>query len=1070
MNRRSWFFALLPVLALPSSFAFTACGDERPDAATSSGASSNDSACATPNDGCECLAEGTTTPCGSVKQHIGEYVMCSMGDRTCLGGRWGACNAKEIVTKAAPTSSLHTAALAPTSAGCGSINPCDPYCQVYSDTPDNSVIGPDSGLVMVDGGLSLSGSSFGGSCTSLTIAPATPSITITDLTPLTTSPTAIAFTPTFLPAGCLPAGTQPTWTVSRPDLALLSSSGSLSLLGAVAGNGLMNVQAFFGSLASNVVPVNVKLRVTEDSAVAPNYASPAAQIAQFWTDAARVTAASPTVATNATWLYPYADTFFPLGLPPPVVQYKMAANAGNSVKVSLRYPTGATSAAALFEYALVVREATCSDAAQCFSKDGSAPPKLRDPQIVIPRAAWRAFEQTAAGNFADLVVQRYTGVLQNESPRRIRFVNGQLKGTVFYGTYSSPLVGNTGAVMKVVPGATTPQVGIQMQGRCTTCHMFNLDGTQAYANGYRYPSGGGFNDSQLFDLSVPPAGAGPSAVVLRQFNNATGTPNPGLRFNYGAVHTDGRLYLTHGGGTGGDANFRAPNVGSSFWDPTTATPTARSVTGWPSNTQAITPRFSVAGNKIAFSYWSGTALNQSPSGTLSPASAGTTLAVVDFACAAGTGCPGGAVTNARNVTPGAAALAGGTNIMAWPSFTPDGTSVVYQRQIVNSNKYNGWSPSKINTTTGAQAEIWMSNIPASSSTAATPTRLNALNGLTAAGANYLPQIPRDIAPQPFATNFHQDGQTFNTCIADNCGNCFTPTDGVSDTRLNYRPAVLPVEAGGMHWVVFGSRRMYGSVATANPWDAEPGETCNSQSPQPKKLWVAAVDKTWTPGTDPSHAAFYLPGQELAAGNSEAYWVNSACSALAGSCETTADCCQSPQATSCRIDLPVSGTVTRSCQLASACVPTGASCTVDGDCCGTQRCLGSPGVCAPLAAYEAAAITRDFSATCALGTRIIWQVFQWQSTTPAGSSISFSAQTGPNAGALGAAVPIGTAPPSGGPGAWVSTPTSVDQTLKTAAPPQYSQSLLRVTMVLNTNGSVAPQLHAWRQLYDCIPEE
>src|SRR5438128_202979 len=42
-------------------------------------------------------------------------------------------------------------------------------------------------------------------------------------------------------------------------------------------------------------------------------------------------------------------------------------------------------------------------------------------------------------------------------------------------------------------------------------------------------------------------------------------------------------------------------------------------------------------------------------------------------------------SNAPDVTPGAASIAGGTNLTAWPSFTPDGASVVYQSQIVNSN-------------------------------------------------------------------------------------------------------------------------------------------------------------------------------------------------------------------------------------------------------------------------------------------------------------------------------------------------------------------------------------------------
>ncbi len=1065
MNR-PLLLALVALLALP--LGFIACGSDRPDLADESAVpgSGMGSACSTPNEGCPCSVEGQTAACGSVKQQIGDYVQCSMGDRRCIGGRWGACEGTTIVTKSIqPQPSIHTSALQATPTPCGGASACDPYCQLYSDTPQPSMTGGTTGLAMNDGGITLAGTGGSSTCTSLTISPTNPTLTITSLsTPIITNPASLTFTPTFLPAGCTPAGTQPTWVVSRPDLATISSSGTLTLFGGTVGVGIMNVQAFFASLTSNVVPITVKLRVTNDSSVAPNTAAPPGQIDKFWADnPTRSIPAATSAPSNAIWLYPYANTYFPLGLPAPVVMYKMSANPGNSVKIGLRYPSGSTAATATFEYALVVKEEACTDATQCFSDSPN-----KDPQIVVPPAAWKAFEETARGNDADIYIQRWAASdLQAENVRKIHFVNGQLKGTVFYGTYSSPLVGNTGAVMKIVPGATAPTVGVKMNGKCTTCHILNDTGTQAYANGYRYPSGGGFTDSQLFDLSVAPAGAPlTSSVVLRQFNNGSGTPNPGIRFNYAAARTDGRLYLTHGGSGTGDQNFRAPVAPSSFWDPTTATPTARAVTNWPNNAQAVTPRFSVAGDKIAFAYWGGNNLTAT-SGTIAPDANGRKIVVMDFACAAGAGCPGGTVSNARDVTPGAAAIAGGTNLMAWPSFTPDGKSVLYQRQIVNSNAYNAWSPSKLNTTSGAQAEIWMSNIPNNNTLAATPVRLNALNGLTSAGVNYLPQIPRDVNPAMFSTNFHQDGATFKVCIADNCGNCNNNVPVGSDTRLNYRPSVLPVAAGGFHWVVFASRRMYGNIAAANPWDVEPNMACTSGTPQPKKLWVAAVDSTYTPGVDPSHPAFYLPGQELEAGNSEAYWVNQQCAPVGASCEESDDCCQSPAATQCRINLPVSGTPTRSCQATSACVPTGGSCTVAGDCCGTGAvCLAN--VCALPTGYTASSFTRDFTAQCAAGTKVVWKLFQWQSSTPGGSTVSFSAQTGADAASLGASVSIGSAPPSSGAGTWVSSPGTVEAALNAAG--QSSKSLLRVTFNLSPNGANAPTLWAWRQLYDCPPSE
>ncbi len=224
---------------------------------------------------------------------------------------------------------------------------------------------------------------------------------------------------------------------------------------------------------------------------------------------------------------------------------------------------------------------------------------------------------------------------------------------------------------------------------------------------------------------------------------------------------------------------------------------------------------------------------------------------------------------------------------AWPSFFPDGSAVVYQRQIVGSSAYLvRTAPSNINTRDGAQADLWISNVPATSATAATSTRLNALNGLSAGGVSYLPTSSRTVAPP---TAFHSGHLTIPFTVADVCTIHGTALD-VSDYQLNYLPAMNPTQAGGFNWVVFTTRRMYGSIAYDNPWDGNPGLSCNSGVPLTKKLWIAAIDGTYTPGTDPSHPAFYLPGQELAAGNSNGEWVNTPCASIGGSCTIADDCC------------------------------------------------------------------------------------------------------------------------------------------------------------------------------------
>ena len=51
-----------------------------------------------------------------------------------------------------------------------------------------------------------------------------------------------------------------------------------------------------------------------------------------------------------------------------------------------------------------------------------------------------------------------------------------------------------------------------------------------------------------------------------------------------------------------------------------------------------------------------------------------------------------------------------------------------------------------------------------------------------------------------------------------------------------------------------------------------------------------IDLHPTPGNDPSHPAFYLPGQELNAGNMRGFWVVDPCHPDGASCETGDECC------------------------------------------------------------------------------------------------------------------------------------------------------------------------------------
>jgi hypothetical protein len=195
----------------------------------------------------------------------------------------------------------------------------------------------------------------------------------------------------------------------------------------------------------------------------------------------------------------------------------------------------------------------------------------------------------------------------------------------------------------------------------------------------------------------------------------------------------------------------------------------------------------------------------------------------------------------------------GAKAAGWPSFSPTGTALVYQVELTR-----GTEDKFFYTRYGATAELWWTNLRT-----AEQHRLEQANG-TASGASYLPTGPEA----------HD-----------------------ADQRLNYEPSVAPIASGGYAWMVFTSRRLYGNVATIDPWQSDPREQDLSETPTTKKLWIAGIDLDLsTPelmtqvGDDPSHPAFYLPGQELLAGNARGFWVVDPCKDDGKGCESGVECC------------------------------------------------------------------------------------------------------------------------------------------------------------------------------------
>ena len=161
-----------------------------------------------------------------------------------------------------------------------------------------------------------------------------------------------------------------------------------------------------------------------------------------------------------------------------------------------------------------------------------------------------------------------------------------------------------------------------------------------------------------------------------------------------------------------------------------------------------------------------------------------------------------------------------------------------------------------------------------------------------------------------------DGSTMMPLDNTNGVNVITQTDA------NYEPTFMPVAVGGYFWLVIVSERTYGNTLT----DADPNT-------RHKQLWVTAIDAMPKPGKDPSHPAFWLPGQDIGNQNMRGEWALDPCKTLGQSCQAGYECCDG----FCRSG---DGGAPVCVMKPSGCVSNGDACMVAADCCAANaQCVG-----------------------------------------------------------------------------------------------------------------------------------
>jgi hypothetical protein len=150
------------------------------------------------------------------------------------------------------------------------------------------------------------------------------------------------------------------------------------------------------------------------------------------------------------------------------------------------------------------------------------------------------------------------------------------------------------------------------------------------------------------------------------------------------------------------------------------------------------------------------------------------------------------------------------------------------------------------------------------------------------------------------------------------GDAYPFAAGDRDRHYNYEPTFAPSATGGYMWIVFTSRRTYGNRLVGSK------DTV-------KQLWVAAIDLDPKPGQDPSHPAFWVPGQDMGTLNMRGYWALDPCVQPGQMCNDDGECCDGKK---CENGL---------CGGAATCAEIGEYCDTSGDCC-DPNALCIDGVC------------------------------------------------------------------------------------------------------------------------------
>jgi WD40-like Beta Propeller Repeat len=255
--------------------------------------------------------------------------------------------------------------------------------------------------------------------------------------------------------------------------------------------------------------------------------------------------------------------------------------------------------------------------------------------------------------------------------------------------------------------------------------------------------------------------------------------------------------------------------------------------------------------------------------------------------------------------------------LGMPAFSPDGSLLAYTTLpspgTLGVYDYDGSGP----TLSNARSLVSPGGDPATQYIA-WPTLTPDANSVVYVRSDRLQQYG-DRYPSNLYLASTDTGEEVR--LANLNGDTYPFVAGDLDRNCSYEPTSAPIAAGGYFWVVFTSRRTYGNIVT---YGADPDAI--------QQLWVAAIDMNPQPGQDPSHPAFWLPGQEPTTKNMRGFWALDPCKSLGTSCGAASECCS-------QICESTDGGKACGEPSESQCSPSGGICETAEDCCGTgNQCI------------------------------------------------------------------------------------------------------------------------------------